>query len=406
MSIKFHTLFAFSLILFTTFVIPTEVLAVVKNLNGQTGDTQTFQNDPNVTISSSGDVHSLGWLGLLPISRGGTGAGSFTLGSILFSNGTAITQDNSNFFWDDTNNRLGIGTSSPTSTLDVNGNTKITGNLDVTGNITGNVTVTNVVPYTGATENVNLGTYNLTANSLISTTDSIINSLTIGRGGGSNPDNVAIGINALSTNTGTRNTAIGTNALKVNTHSDSTAVGHSALGSISNDGDQNTAVGSQSLQANTTGGHNNAYGYNALQFNTTGDSNVGIGLAALQSNTTGSANIAVGIGALSNNINGESNIGIGQNALVNQTNDNHSIVIGRDAIGAGSNTAVIGNSAMTDVYFGSSAGLAGTHAKRMFLGSSSVPGCIIMGDTAGGVGYITLDSGVLTVSSSPPSACQ
>jgi hypothetical protein len=35
---------------------------------------------------------------------------SLTSGSVLFSNGTTIAQDNSQFFWDDTNNRLGIGT--------------------------------------------------------------------------------------------------------------------------------------------------------------------------------------------------------------------------------------------------------------------------------------------------------
>lgn len=42
---------------------------------------------------------------------------SLTNGSILFSNGTTIAQDNANFFWDDTNNRLGIGTNSPTARL-------------------------------------------------------------------------------------------------------------------------------------------------------------------------------------------------------------------------------------------------------------------------------------------------
>lgn len=51
--------------------------------------------------------------------------GKFTLptltnGSILFSNGTTIAQDNANFFWDDTNNRLGIGTATPAYMLDVN----------------------------------------------------------------------------------------------------------------------------------------------------------------------------------------------------------------------------------------------------------------------------------------------
>ena len=39
----------------------------------------------------------------------------------MFSNGTTIAQNNSQLFWDDTNNRLGIGTASPGVTLDVNG---------------------------------------------------------------------------------------------------------------------------------------------------------------------------------------------------------------------------------------------------------------------------------------------
>ncbi|NLJ08347.1 MAG: hypothetical protein GX437_11820 [Sphingobacteriales bacterium] len=36
---------------------------------------------------------------------------SLTSGSVLFSDGTTISQDNSNFYWDNTNKRLGIGTS-------------------------------------------------------------------------------------------------------------------------------------------------------------------------------------------------------------------------------------------------------------------------------------------------------
>jgi hypothetical protein len=42
---------------------------------------------------------------------------SLTSGSVLFSNGTTIAQDNANFFWDDTNNRLGIGTATPTAII-------------------------------------------------------------------------------------------------------------------------------------------------------------------------------------------------------------------------------------------------------------------------------------------------
>src|SRR3990167_10567699 len=49
-----------------------------------------------------------------------------TAGAVLFG-GTAglISQDNSNFFWDDTNNRLGLGTTSPQTLLDINGTATI-----------------------------------------------------------------------------------------------------------------------------------------------------------------------------------------------------------------------------------------------------------------------------------------
>lgn len=46
---------------------------------------------------------------------------ALTNGSVLFSNGTTIAQDNANLFWDDTNNRLGIGTATPATTFQVVG---------------------------------------------------------------------------------------------------------------------------------------------------------------------------------------------------------------------------------------------------------------------------------------------
>ena len=60
--------------------------------------------------------------GTLPVANGGTNASTFTAGSVVFA-GTSgtYTQDNANFFWDDTNNRLGIGTASPSYKLDVAG---------------------------------------------------------------------------------------------------------------------------------------------------------------------------------------------------------------------------------------------------------------------------------------------
>ena len=60
--------------------------------------------------------------GTLPIANGGTNnAAAYTAGSVIFSNGTSLTQDNSKLFWDDTNFRLGIGTAAPTQALDITG---------------------------------------------------------------------------------------------------------------------------------------------------------------------------------------------------------------------------------------------------------------------------------------------
>lgn len=58
---------------------------------------------------------------------------SLTSGSVLFSNGTTIAQDNANLFWDDTNNMLGIGTSSPATTLQIAGTTTTQNILVQTG---------------------------------------------------------------------------------------------------------------------------------------------------------------------------------------------------------------------------------------------------------------------------------
>lgn len=52
----------------------------------------------------------------------GSTVGSGTSGSILFVDSSGnLSQDNSNLFWDDTNNRIGIRTTTPLSAIDVAG---------------------------------------------------------------------------------------------------------------------------------------------------------------------------------------------------------------------------------------------------------------------------------------------
>jgi hypothetical protein len=66
--------------------------------------------------------------GTMPVSKGGTGNSSYTSGSVIFSDGTNLAQNNTNFFWDNSNGRLGIGTNTPTTKLDVTGSLQVSGN--------------------------------------------------------------------------------------------------------------------------------------------------------------------------------------------------------------------------------------------------------------------------------------
>jgi hypothetical protein len=58
---------------------------------------------------------SAGW----EVESGGGGNPSGVSGAIQFSDGSAFASDAANLFWDDTNNRLGIGTNAPSSSLEV-----------------------------------------------------------------------------------------------------------------------------------------------------------------------------------------------------------------------------------------------------------------------------------------------
>jgi len=93
---------------------------------------------------------------IISVNSGGTGTSTaFTIGSLVFAGaGGAYSQDNTNLFWDDTNNRLGIGTATPSQRLDITGNVAVTGNIVATGDISGATSVFMpagaLVPYAGA----------------------------------------------------------------------------------------------------------------------------------------------------------------------------------------------------------------------------------------------------------------
>jgi len=72
-------------------------------------------------VTTNGNTSNVG----ISITAGGLSTNSLTdtaltLGSVLFAGAAGlVTQDNAAFFWDDTNNRLGINTVTPSNTLDI-----------------------------------------------------------------------------------------------------------------------------------------------------------------------------------------------------------------------------------------------------------------------------------------------
>jgi trimeric autotransporter adhesin len=119
--------------------------------------------------------------------------------------------------------------------------------------------------------------------------------------------------------------------------------GASAGAPFTTTGFANTAVGDASLFSDTSGSDNTAVGDSALNENTTGGSNVAVGEVALFTNTVGSENTAVGTGSGLANISGNSNtfIGAGSNAPIALLNN--ATAIGANSFVGANNTLVLGS---------------------------------------------------------------
>jgi hypothetical protein len=84
------------------------------------GTTQDLSADRTFTISTG-------------ITIGTTAITSGTVGRVLFEGTGNVVQESANLFWDNTNGRLGIGTSSPSTTLHVVGQATISTALSISG---------------------------------------------------------------------------------------------------------------------------------------------------------------------------------------------------------------------------------------------------------------------------------
>jgi hypothetical protein len=106
------------------------------------------------SMAGVGSISS-GLTGVLPVANGGTNTSTLTANKVMVGNGTSGVLTPTNLHWDNTNSRLGIGTSSPqnrlqiNNTLDINPNTSLIGNntisiFDTISSIIKLITISNV----------------------------------------------------------------------------------------------------------------------------------------------------------------------------------------------------------------------------------------------------------------------
>jgi trimeric autotransporter adhesin len=235
--------------------------------------------------------------------------------------------------------KVGIGTTTPTEMLDVNGTLRLrlvtqnnTFNQILVNDGTGKIFWRDVSSITATVSNI---PFTLTSSSIGVGTDALINNSATG--------NTALGFEALFSNTS------GPNGNIFNT-----AVGYKAL--HTNNGSPmaytsawNTAVGANALLSNSTGYDNSAVGTYSLMNNSTGNANTASGVLALQNNSTGSNNTAFGQSALSTNTIGNNNTAIGKGAGPTINNLSNTTAIGNGAVPTASNQVRIGDTNVTSI---------------------------------------------------------
>ena len=255
-------------------------------------------------------------------------------GAIQFSNGSAFASDASNLFWDDTNNRLGIGTNAPASQQEIKGNGDqlwITNSSDIYTYLK--------LSANGGLVSMTFGDGNGTVNYLNNYGTGMWASNKFAFGPSLFTPSGQVHIKGSGSTSATTSLLVqnssGVSSLQVNDKGSVFNLGKGSIGS-------NTVFGLDALQANTTGSQNTVMGLETLYSNTTGLSNSAFGLQSMFFNTTGGNNTAMGVGALISNTTGSSNSALGVDT--ESGNFSGSVILGRAATATASNQFVVGSS--------------------------------------------------------------
>jgi hypothetical protein len=327
---------------------------------------------------------------------------------------------------------VGIGTTSPASTLSVQGTGYISGSLFVGGSITSTSSSASTFPFASTTvitsslsSTTNLNISSIASGSLLKTTTagSVVAAVagsdyvtgaglatafpftpTTNFGAVANSTSTPIwfqaGIQSSSTNqlgttnifgnlgfaattsTSTLATFGGATFITASTTGGNTGLGINALSRVVSGGFgtglYNTAFGFEALKIATSSNYNDAFGYAALTNNITGFDNTAVGANSLLGNTVGSRNVGLGQDALRSNTNGTYNTALGNSASYYNDGGSYSVAIGANAAFGG------------DIYNGTGYTVVGYNAGSSFWPGSRPDYNTLVGYQAGSgirVGY-------------------
>lgn len=214
------------------------------------------------------------------------------------------------------NDSVGIGTTSPTELLQVNGNIRLALSMIAGSPVGGDA----VFGASSLTSNIT-GTYNTAFG------NSVLHSNLSGS------SNCGFGTQALNLNiSGNYNVAFGMNSLEEN-----------------KSGSWNTAIGSSAHFGNQSGNYNVAIGINSLRESFKGSYNTVSGAYAMYYNKKGSYNVAMGFNAMDFNTTGNNNTAIGNEADVTVASLTNASCFGNAALVDASNKVRIGNASVTSI---------------------------------------------------------
>ena len=363
-------------------------------------------------------------------------SGSLYTSNIKLSTSLAIGNASSQVLTIDPSGNVGIGTSTPSSTLHVVGTANIYSTTASISTTTGAIVTAGGVGIGG---NLNVGgniSINTNTPSTSTTTGAIVTTGGVGIGGNLNvggtiastgtTGNIS-GVNNLSTVsiTTTGNVGVGTSSVTtgyiLQVYGSDALINGITVGFGNSQVSNNTAFGYQALIKNTTGSGNHAFGYYSLTKNTTGFSNQADGYGTLYNNITGNNNQADGYASLFNNSSGNYNQAFGYLSLNKNTTGNSNQAMGyrslywnttgnlNAAFGfysgnaiTGSNNTVIGPLAGSNITIGSNNTILGGYTGLTAPISQTGNNWVVLSDGTGTVRQVIDSNGNVGIGTTSP----